>query len=213
MPICPEKHPPPLSTLSFTTDAAGCPDNTSWTDDIGCGVLGLDADKNTILGFQMWWPKNFITTETDNKGVMFGNKSTTLESIGILLPFLLIPGKLKNTHVQVFTDNIACVYGMKDGYVKRDENASIFIRAIILISGYLSTVVHTSHTPRRSNWEAETADNFTRRSTTSFLEKQILNRFKNLEAPAVLRNWLENPTDDWSVAFKLLSHVMSICEK
>jgi hypothetical protein len=151
MPICPERHTPPLSTLLFTTDAAGCPDNTSWTDDIGCGVVGLDADENTILGFQMWWPKSFITSKTDNKGIRFGNKSTTLESINILLPFLLIPEKLKNTHVQVFTDNIACVYGMKDGYVKRDEYPSIFIRAITLISGYLGTVVHTSHTPRRSN--------------------------------------------------------------
>jgi hypothetical protein len=125
----------------------------------------------------------------------------------------LIPEKLKNTHVQVFTDNIACVYGMKDGYVKKDKYASIFIRAITLISSYLGTVVHTSHTPRRSNWEAETADNFTRRSTTSFLETQILNRFSRLEALEVLLNWLEDPSDDWSVATKLLFHVMSLCDK
>jgi hypothetical protein len=125
----------------------------------------------------------------------------------------LIPEKLKNKHVQVFTDNIACVYGMKDGYVKKDEYASIFIRAITLISSYLGTVVHTSHTPRRSNWEAEIADNFTRRSTTSFLETQVLNRFNSLEAPEVLLNWLKDPLDDWSVAIKLLSHVMSLCEK
>ncbi len=125
----------------------------------------------------------------------------------------MIPEKLKNTHVQVFTDNIACVYGMKDGYVKKDKYASIFIRAITLISSYLGTVVHTSHTPRRSNWEAETADNFTRRSTTSFLETQILNRFSRLEALEVLLNWLEDPSDDWSVATKLLFHVMSLCDK
>ncbi len=85
IPICPEKCPPPLASLSFTTDAAGCPDNTSWTDDIGCGVIGLDVDENTILGYQLWWLKDFITTKTDNKGIRFGNKSTTLESISILL--------------------------------------------------------------------------------------------------------------------------------
>jgi hypothetical protein len=165
------------------------------------------------LGYQLWWPKEFITSSKDNKGIRFGNKSSTLEIIGILLPFILIPTKLKNTHVQVFTDNIACVYGMKDCYVRKDEYAFIFIRAITLISSYLGTVVHTSHTPRRSNWEAEIADNFTRRSTTSFLEAQILKRFNSLTAPEILLDWLKDPSDDWSVATKLLSHVMSLCEK
>ncbi len=48
------------------------------------------------MGYKLWWPKDFITTRTDNKGIRFGNKSTTLEIIGILLLFILIPEKLKN---------------------------------------------------------------------------------------------------------------------
>jgi hypothetical protein len=102
---------------------------------------------------------------------------------------------------------------MKVGYVKKDEYASIFIRALTLISSYLGTMVHTSHTPRRSNWETEIADNFTHRSTTSFLETQVLNRFNSLKVPEILLNWLKDPSDDWSVATKLLSHVMSLCEQ
>jgi hypothetical protein len=202
-----------LATLSFTSDAAGCPDNSSWTSEIGCGVVGLDANDNTILGYQLWWLKDFITAKKDNREVRFGNKTSTLEIIGMLLPFILIPEKLKNKHVRVFTDNAACVYGMKDGYMKRDEYASIFIRAITLISGYLGTVVHTMHTPRRSTWEAKMADNLSRHTTTSLLENQILGRFKNLPVPETLTNWLNNPTDDWSLATRLLSYVMSICHE
>ncbi len=128
IPICPEKTDPPLAIISFTSDAARCPDNSSWTSEIGCGVIVLNADGNMILGYQLWWPKEFITLKRDNQGIRFGNKTSTLEIIGILLPFILIPDKLKNKHVQIFTDNIACVFGMKDGYIKKNEYASIFIR-------------------------------------------------------------------------------------
>jgi hypothetical protein len=126
---------------------------------------------------------------------------------------VLIPEKLKNKHIRVFTDNAACVYGMKDGYIKKDEYASIFIRAITLISGYLGSVVHTMHTPRRSTWEAELADNLSRHSTTGFLEKQILGRLKKLPVPAALSHWLDNPSDDWSLATRLLSYIMSKCHE
>ncbi len=213
IPICPEKTDPPLSTISFTSDAAGNPDNSSWSSNIGCGVIGLNADGNTILGYQMWWPKEFIMTKRDNHSTRFSNKTSTLEIIGILLPFVLILEELKNTHIQIFTDNVACVYGMKDGYIKKDEYASIFIRAITIISSYLGTVVHTMLTPRRSTWEAEMADNMSRQTTTSFLENQIIRRFESLCVPKALTDWLINPTDDWNLATDLLSYVMSICHE
>jgi hypothetical protein len=80
IPVCPEKTDPPLATICFTSDAAGCPDNSSWSSDIGCRVIGLNADRNTILGYQIWWPKEFITTKRDNRGVRFGNKTSTKSS-------------------------------------------------------------------------------------------------------------------------------------
>jgi hypothetical protein len=208
-PICPEKSEPPLTCYSFSSDATGFADNSIWTGQIGCGVLGLDEENQTILGYQTWWPEDFIKNKTDNKGSRFGNKTTTLEMVAIMLPFLLIPEKLMNKHIRIYTDNMACVYGIKDGYVKNDEYASIFIRAVYLISAYLGSVLHTYHVSRRSTWEARTADNFTRASTTSFLEKQILKRYEHLNLPEVLTNWLINPQDDWTLAVTLLQHVMN----
>jgi hypothetical protein len=63
-------------------------------------------------------------------------------------------------HTRLFTDNAGCVFGMKDGYVKNDGYASIFIRSAYLISAYLSSVLHVIHAPRRSSWETTTADNY-----------------------------------------------------
>jgi hypothetical protein len=200
---------PPLATISFTTDAAGFSDSSKWSSNIGCGVIGLDENDDTILGFQMWWPKPFITTASDNMGKRFGNKTATLEMIAILLPLLLIPEKLRNLHVRIFTDNASCVFGMKDGYVKNDEYASIFIRAAHMIGAYLGSVLHVIHAPRRSSWETVTADNLSREETTSFLENQICNRYRHLKIPAFLQNWLDNPEDDWNLPNNALKYVTS----
>ncbi len=93
--------------------------------------------------------------------------------------------------------------------MKNDEYASIFIRAVYLVSAYLGSVLHTYHVPRRSTWEAETADNFTRLSTTSFLENQILNRYTHLNLPEALSSWLHDQRDKWNLAISLLQHVMN----
>jgi hypothetical protein len=146
---------------------------------------------------------------TDNKGKRFGNKTTTLEMFALLLPLLLIPEKLRNSHIRMFTDKASCVFGMKNGYVKNDEYTSIFIRTAHLIGAYLGSVLHVIHAPRRSSWEAITADNLSQESTTSFLEDQICNRYRHLKIPEVIQHWLHNPKDDWNLPTNILKHVMS----
>jgi hypothetical protein len=129
--------------------------------------------------------------------------------IRILLPLLLIPDKLQSMHIQFFTDKMACVFEMQDGYVKNDKYESLIIRAVHLIGAYLGSVLHFTHFPRRSSWETKTADNLTRYHSTSFLEKQILGRYNHLRVPEQLTNWLNSLTDDWNLALSLLNHVMA----
>ncbi len=209
IPICPETTEPPLATYTFTTDAAGFADNSTWKDKIGIGAVGENTEGDTIFGYQAWWPKEFITTATDNKGKRFGNKTATLEMIAIISPLLLIPEKLKGKHIQLKTDSMSCVFGLKDGYMKNDEYASILIRATYLICAYLGSVLHVEHCHRRSTWAACTGDNLTRKSTTTFLEEQIVGHFSHLTLPETLTNWLHYPTDDWALATDLLKHVMN----
>jgi hypothetical protein len=210
IPIPREITAPPLASVNYWSDAAGFPDNAVWTSDIGCGVVGTTADGDTILGYQLWWNRNFITKAKDKHGKRFGNKTSTLEMIALLLPLLTIPDQLRKCHICIFTDNMSCVFGMKDGYVKNDETSSIFVRTAHLIGAFLGSVIHVAHCPRRSSWEAEVADNLTRRSTTSFLDMQIVNRYDHHTIPVALTNWMENPSNNWDLALDLLNHVMNL---
>ncbi len=210
IPIPHEISAPPLASVNFWSDAAGFPDNAVWTSDIGCGVVGTTVDGNTILGYQLWWNKHFITRATDKHGKRFGNKTSTLEMIALMLPLLTIPDQLRKCHICIFTDNMSCVFGMKDGYVKNDETASIFVRAAYLIGAFLGSVIHVIHCPRRSSWESEVADNLTRKNTTSFLDKQIINRYVHRSIPLALTNWMENPSNNWELASDLLNHVTNL---
>jgi hypothetical protein len=66
------------------------------------------------------------------------------------------------------------------------------------------------HCPHHSSREATTTDNFTRARTSSFLEKQILSRFADLNVPRPLSSWLSNLVNDWDLPIKLLNNVMCI---
>jgi hypothetical protein len=109
IPICNPPNHPPVCTKVFTSDAAGFPRNSSWSGNIGCGVISINESGSVCLIAQLWWPKQFITYQRDSKGKQFGEKTATLEQIGILLPFLLIPEILKNQHI-IFklTTYLAC---------------------------------------------------------------------------------------------------------
>jgi hypothetical protein len=88
---------------------------------------------------------------------------------------------------------------MKDGYTKNDEYTSILIRTAHLISGYWGSIIHVIHCPRRTSWESKIADNFTRRKTSSFLEQQILNRYRTLKLPEAISQWMASPSNDWNL--------------
>jgi len=212
LPIPHPRTDPPLCTKNFVTDAAGFSKSSKWFDDIGIGAIGVNEKNDTFFTSQFFWPKDFITQSTDKHGKNFGNKSTSLETIGVLLPFLLIPEKLMNQHIVCGVDNTGVIFGWQNKKLKRDGTASILIRALHLIEAYLGSVIHVVHVPRLSNWEATVADSLSRKKTTHFLEKQMLKRtgtFGNLKP---LTDWLKNPVEDWNLPITLLSHVQSRCE-
>lgn len=207
LPICHPAESPPLCTKLFVSDAAGFPKNGIWNGNIGCASLGLDEKENTFFAHQLWWNKPMITVKVDAKGVRFGDKTATLEQIGILLPLILIPEKLLNQHILFQTDNLACVFGHKNKLMKGDACASILIRAVHLISAVLGSVIHVEHIARCSSWESRMVDSMSRASTTGFLETHTLTRFTNLQLPVFFTDWISNPVENWDLAYSLLEHV------
>jgi hypothetical protein len=209
LPIAREVTAPPPCASVFTSDAAGLPDNKQMSGGIGCATVGFDHEGSMILAAQQFWPETFIMELSDSTGTRFGNKTTTLECIGMLLPFLYRPDLVANQHVVLRVDNVACVYGFENGQVRSDETASIFIRSAKIIAAYLGTVVHVQHVKRRSCWEAELADNMSRQDTSGFIERRALSRFEARTWPAALLDWFRNPVNDWGLPLSLLKHVKS----
>ena len=146
------------------------------------------------------------------KNSNLGSKTTTLEFLGILIPFLIIPESLKNQHVVVKVDNAGCFFGWLNKKTSGDVMASILIRTLHVIAYYLECIVHIVHLPRKSSWDAMLTDRLSREKTTTRQDRALLSSFKLPDIPLVLKQWLESPTEDWELPMKLLYYVKNKCE-
>jgi hypothetical protein len=50
----------------FFSNAAGFPEKNSLIDSTSCIVEGLKEISDTMLAFQLWWPKEFTTEKVDS---------------------------------------------------------------------------------------------------------------------------------------------------
>ena len=57
------------------------------------------------------WPDKLLAETRDEKGAFFGSKSTTLESLGMLLPLTTFPEKVWGRDIFFMIDNTAVMYG------------------------------------------------------------------------------------------------------
>jgi hypothetical protein len=143
----------------------------------------------------------------DEKGAMLKNKTTTLEMIGVLLPFLQIPEHLKNQHIVVKVDNIGCFFGWENLSVQGDNHASILTRTLYLVSSFLGCGIHLQHLPRMSSWNAQLADRLSWESTTTWADRELLRAHKARKISKARQNWLKDRTEDFSLATRILEEV------
>ncbi len=118
---------PPIRTLNFMSDAAGAEMvwingksvNASVPGDRGVASVGFDGKTVKFCGGTKW-PTELLTRQKDRNGKFLGCKSTLLESIGLLIPFVTIPNKLRGKFVRLFVDNTNVVYGWEKRMCKSD---------------------------------------------------------------------------------------------
>ena len=171
LPICSRREFPNLSALTFYTDAAGA--KYCWVNkkfhlieepNRGVACIGGESLEDIWIWSRMTWPKGFLESK-DDKGTEFGRKSTTLESVGILLPFLAFPEKVAGKQLVFYVDNIAVHYGWENGGVKNDDSATEILKAVHILSSYLGCRIYVNHIHRVSNEMADLADELTRRDS------------------------------------------------
>lgn len=207
LPITPRYCNPPLTYYYFTSDAAGCADNAITKTGLGCGSVGFDTKGDICFLKQLLWPDNVLDEFHDEKGCKLGNKTTMLEFLGIIIPFVIIPEKLCNKYVIVKTDSIGCFYGWLNKQASGDGMASILVRALHLISSRLCCHIHIEHLPRCSSWDSMLVDRISRSRTTTKNDLSLIDHHSSRNIPEVLQDWMINPEEDWGLATKLLEFV------
>jgi hypothetical protein len=73
---------PPLSVVTFSSDSASFNENTARGAKTECGSIGINTEGELCFAAQIFWPENL------RKVPEMGSRTTTLELIGLLLPFL-----------------------------------------------------------------------------------------------------------------------------
>jgi hypothetical protein len=209
LPIPHEPTGPPLYRSELYTDAAGLPSMDQCWKGPGCGGIGFSEDGTIALAFQYIWPSEFVKTATDRNGIRYGDKTTTLEAIGVLLAIVQFPEFFKNRHVVVRIDNLGVVWGLLNMKAKEDDSASIIIRAILLICAYLECRLHAEHQPRMSDWGSEVSDRLSRRATTTKNDRRLVQNWdRHSKIPPCLIEWLSKPVPDWNLARNILDFVI-----
>ena len=212
LPIAPKFTNSPLSCKSFSSDAAGKSANSTNKGKIGCGNVGFNPDGTINFAVQLFWSNEVISLYRDEKGSQLGSKTTTLEFLGVLLPFILIPKELCNQHIVVKVDNIGCFFGWVNKYVTGDRMASILVKAMHLICSYLGSQIHIEHLPRDSTWDSKLVDRLSREKSTTRQDKRLLDSFESQRIPVCLEKWMNKPEENWDLANQLLEHVVMKCE-
>jgi len=205
---------PPPTTITFISDAAGAAfewqqsewKNVTKVGDRGAASIGFQNDKIFFCGTAKW-PYGLMSIRRDSRGKFFGTKSTFLESVGLLIPFLTIPEKLSGQYITLYLDNLNVIYGWDRRHCKTDAESSILIRALHLIEARLECRIFVEHAPRLSTPMAALADRLTRCSTTTAEDAVLLASAECHQLQGALVEWLKDPVLNWDLVTVLLSEI------
>jgi hypothetical protein len=214
----PRRPSPHLPTaIYFASDASGAQFNKHQGRFITIPYTGdrKAVSINTIEDDSIWFfasvtfPRSFLLEKRDSSDHAFGCKSSTLEAVGLLLPFLCCPDILVGREVTLLTDNEALVLGWEKRRVPHDVTASILLRTLHIISAFLGASVEIRHLPRMSTPSAEMADALTRSTTTSAFHREAVSSAPPAVIPDDLLHWFQDPREDWNLPLHLLRFVQS----
>jgi hypothetical protein len=207
LPVPAPDDPPARFRKEVVSDAAGTPEGHTWKEGTGCGGVALYEDGTIAWAFRHSWEESFLEMK-DEKGTRYGDKTTCLEALGMLLPLLSFPAYYKNSTVIAKVDCLGVVFGMWNKHSKGDKTASVIIRAMHLIASFLECRIVVEHLPRKSDWDSDLADRLSRTSTMNSNDKKLIAACPPLRVPKCLSNWFKNPSSNWNLATDLLKSAM-----
>ena len=171
----------------------------------GVACIGGTCLEDVWIWTRLSWPEGLITGKRDNNGREFGSKSTTLEAVGMLLPFVAFPDKIRGKRIHFKIDNIAVVFGWPSGFVKEDETASEILKAVHYLGGAYGVTVTVQHVGRISDGLSTLADELSRKNaTTNQTAAVAMMKAEERVVGGSLLSWLSNPETGGELCRKLL---------
>jgi hypothetical protein len=208
---------PPIDVLTFVSDAAGASlewingesRNTTISGDRGAAAVRYKGEHIAWVG-EVRWPDRLMKGQKNRKGKYFGSKSTTLETVGLLIPIIMEPRTLLGQYIILEVDNIAVVYAWRKKYCGNDPETSLLIRCLHVLEAFLECKIYVRHLRRMSNPIASIADGLTRKATmtTELMETIGDVPWRTLEGP--LADWLNDPVLDWDLPLKIVKYVQTL---
>jgi len=194
---------PPVDSLTFVSDAAGGTGHELWA---GVASLGLLENGGYWFLCSGRWPPA-ILTEYDDKGAALASKTTMLETVGLLLPFLTAADEVRGRNIVLGVDNMAVYFAWENRSSKGDQLASVLMRALHIVAAYLECRVFVEHVPRCSTPASRLADSLTRASSATADSWNQVRGVRRERIPKELKKWLRAPTVDWQLGLKLVKDI------
>lgn len=185
---------PPESAVCIISDAAGLSLSSKLTFNIGVGAAVFNAKTQRVsAAYSDRWDPDFISHTFDPDGKFIGNKTTTLEAMGLILPLYHNARIIQNKDIILQCDNIAVVYALEKGRSKEDNWASLFIGAILFVTTILQCRIWPIHCKRLSSNPAVVADLLTRddvkgRNLVRLMKVPVLTGW-----PPSMDQWMKKP--------------------
>lgn len=214
-PVADFNNCPPAKAIVFVSDAAGCADPTKLAvHDVGIGVVGhmmSHEDLHDVCYMaQCLWPSAFISICVDINHKAFGNKTTLLEAIGLILPIYHNYKTIHHKHVVCRVDNVAVVWAFHNGCSRSDPYTSLIVSVLNHLATSTPFKLYVEHLPRVSTLPALLADTLSRtdskgRSLVDSVDVPVCSNW-----PPSLYDWLKHPVLDWSLLSKVLLDCRSL---
>ena len=137
---------------------------------IGVGAVGYlkHRDEDILYAAHCSWPTNFVSTMKDSLGKSFGNKTTLLETIGLIVPIYHNFHQLRGKHVVSKVDNVAVVWACRNGRSRTDPYTSVIVTALHYVIMAMPCQLYVQHLPRMSDNAAMYADYLSRKDDNGY---------------------------------------------
>ena len=160
------------------------------------------------------WPPHIAFDGSNDKGVKFARKMSTLEAYAAFIGLISEPDLVRGKRVAIFTDNAGFFYAFLNGH-SRCSFLHTICKAMHFVAKALNITLHVEKVKRRSDTPTIVADMLSKgliKEALDLLSDPMPNPSR---ASSVLRSWISNPVPSRTLGelvVEELSHFTSVLD-